>query len=47
MHQPKKLCMLSLEGGKSAYAASVLLFLHFKIASYEGGYEGSSKKSYS
>ena len=27
--------------------ASFLLFLHSKMVAYEGGYEGSSKKSYS
>ena len=27
--------------------ASFLLFLHFKMAAYEAGYEGSSENSYS
>ena len=27
--------------------ASFLLFLHFQMAAYEAGYEGSSKNSYS
>ena len=42
--------MPTLKGGKSAYSvvqnASFLLFLHFKMAAYEAGYEGNSERSY-
>ena len=29
------------------WKASFLLFLHLKMAAYEGGYEGDSERSYS